>query len=191
MRGETRPHFSGKRISVVGTTGSGKTTVAGEIAARLGIPHIEIDALHWEADWTGAPDEVLRERLLKAIAGDRWVVDGNYSRMRPLVWSRADTVVYVDYSFWRTFWQLLQRTIRRSITREELWAGNRESLCTAFFSRDSILLWMLKTFWRRRSEYPRLFAREEYAHLQVVHLKSPRVTRAWLEKLPGGEGFSI
>lgn len=111
----------GERISVVGTTGSGKTTIAKEISKQLEVPYIELDALYWDKDWKGVKETVFQNRVTKMISGDRWVVDGNYSRVRQLIWERAETVVYLDYSFIRTFWQLMTRTIRRSITQEELW----------------------------------------------------------------------
>ncbi len=173
----------GPRISVVGTSGSGKTTVAGQIAQRLGIPHVELDALHWESNWTEAPIEVFRTRVVQALSGETWAVDGNYGKVRDIVWGRADTVVWLDYTLAVILWQLLRRTVQRSLTQEELWSGNRETLNKALFSRESILLWALKTYRRRKKEYPALLGRPEHAHLKLVHLRSPRETREWLSTL--------
>ncbi|MCB9136513.1 MAG: adenylate kinase [Anaerolineales bacterium] len=173
----------GQRISVVGTTGTGKTTTAREISKRLNLLHIELDALYWAENWTGVPDEVFEARVLEAIAGDQWVVDGNYSRVRSLVWARAETVVYLDFSFGRVFWQLLRRTLRRSFTKEELWHGNRETIKNSMFSQDSIMVWMLTTYHRRRRQYTARFQQPEYAHLRVVHLKTPKERDAWLASL--------
>ena len=111
----------GRRISVIGTSGSGKTTTASQIARRLGIPHVELDALHWEADWTPATLDVFRKRVAQALGGDAWAVDGNYSKVRDIVWNRADTVVWLDYGLPVILWQLVHRTLRRSLTQEELW----------------------------------------------------------------------
>jgi len=115
----------GKRISVVGTTGSGKTTFARELAQRLGVPHVELDALHWEPNWTEAPLEVFRARVDLALRGEAWVIDGNYSKVRDIIWSRADTVVWLDYALPIILWQLLKRTLKRVFIREELWGKNR------------------------------------------------------------------
>lgn len=168
------------RINVVGTSGAGKTTFAAELAETLGIPHVEIDALFWGPNWTEAPRDVLRDRLAVALAGPRWVVDGNYGSVRQLVWSRIDTVVWLDYSFPTVIGRILRRTARRVIGREEMWAGNRESLRLAF-SRDSIVVWSLTTFRRRRREYPRLLAGRP--DLDVVRLRTPRAARRWLNSL--------
>lgn len=173
----------GQRISVIGVSGSGKTTMARQIAHRLGIPHVELDALHWEPDWREAPLELFRERVTRALSGVAWVVDGNYSKVRDIVWGRADTVVWLDYALAVIMWQLIRRTLQRSLTREELWSGNRESLRQAFFSRESILLWALQTFRRRRREYPVLLNQPAHAHLTVVHMRSPRAAREWLSNL--------
>jgi hypothetical protein len=65
--------------------------------------------------------------------------------------------------------------------REELWNGNRETWREAFFSRDSIILWALRTYHRRRKEYPVLFSQPQYAHLSVEHLRAPHAARDWLD----------
>lgn len=172
-----------QRIIVIGTTGSGKTNTAREIAQRLGIPHIELDALNWGPNWTETPRDVFRQRVSEAVAGDAWVVDGNYSKSRDLVWPRADTAVWLDFTLWVILWRLFRRTIARTLTQEELWSGNRERMRTALFSRDSIFLWALQTYRRRRRSYPLLLSQPEHAHLSVIRLRSPRAAASWLSAL--------
>jgi adenylate kinase family enzyme len=174
----------GRRINVVGTCGSGKTTVARAIAERLGMECVELDALFWKPDWGETPDEQFLPMVDEATRGDRWVLDGNYSRTRPITWPRADTIVWLDYSFPRVFGQLVWRTIKRAITREPLWVVCRECLRLSFLSRKSILLWCIQTYWRRKRTYPEILTRTEYAHLGVVRLRTPRQARRWLEALP-------
>ncbi|HEY9296341.1 MAG TPA: adenylate kinase, partial [Phormidium sp.] len=153
-----------QRISVIGTSGAGKTALAKQISQRLVIPHIELDALHWEPNWVEAPDHIFRERVINAISGDSWVVDGNYSPVRDIVWKKADTIVWLNYSLSVIMTRLLWRTFERSLTQQELWSGNHETLQKSFLSRDSILLWALQTYRTRRKEYPILFAQPEYSH---------------------------
>jgi adenylate kinase family enzyme len=74
-----------QRIVVVGTTGSGKTTLAGQLSERLGSPHIELDELNWGPNWTMRPDDVFRKSADEATSRDRWVLDGNYGRTRDIV----------------------------------------------------------------------------------------------------------
>lgn len=179
MKARERP----QRIAVVGTSGSGKTTVAQELAQILGVPHVELDALYWGLDWTPAPREIFRERTADALEGTAWTTDGNYSQVRDIVWGRADTVVWLDYSLPVIMGRVIRRTIRRSVTREVLWNENQENLGQAFLSRDSVIWYALRTYRRRRKEYPLLFHRPEYAHLNVVHLRSPRTGCDWLESL--------
>jgi len=176
-----------QRINVVGTTGSGKTTVARRIAEALGCPHVELDALHWEPGWQEAPEEVLRERVSEATRGSPWVVDGNYSKVRDIVWGRVDTVVWLDYSFPRIFLRLLWRTLRRGVLRETLWNGNRESLTMAL-SKDSILLWAITSHPKNKEEYPKLMSSPEYAHIRFLRHGSPRETEEWLKSLGSDSG---
>ena len=171
------------RVIVVGTTGSGKTTTAGRIAEIIGAPHVELDSLHWEPNWTEAETETFRRRIIDATAGDRWVVDGNYAKGRDLLWPRAQLIVWLDYSIARIFRNLFVRTTRRVATKEELWAGNRERLRTAFFSRESLFVWALQTHWKKRRTYPETFAQPDMAQVRVLRMKSPAATEALLRAL--------
>ena len=168
------------RVSVIGTSGSGKTTFAKKLAGILRIPHVELDVLHWEADWEPAPRDVFRSRVREAIRADRWVIDGNYSKSaRDLVWERADTIVWLDFSFTVTLGRLLRRTIYRLVTGEECCNGNHERLREAL-SRDSIILWALQTYKRHRVEYPLLLVVQEQRGAQTIRLHSPRKADQWL-----------
>jgi adenylate kinase family enzyme len=172
------------RIVVVGTTGSGKTTTARRIGEIIGAPHVELDALHWESNWTEADTETFRRRIVEATAGERWVVDGNYAKGRDLVWPRAELIVWLDYSIARIFRHLFFRTTRRIVTQEELWAGNRERFRTGFLSRESLFVWALQTHWKKRKTYPKEFASPELAHVRIVRLRSARATNAFLGAFP-------
>jgi adenylate kinase family enzyme len=171
-----------QRIAVVGTSGSGKTTLAGQLAQRLGFPHVELDAIHWGPNWTPAPREEFKARVAEALNGDTWVTDGNYGVVRDVIWPQADTLVWLDFSLVVVMRRVIWRTLRRAFTREELWNENRERVREAVFSRESIILWALTTYRRRRREYPLLFAKPEHAHLRIIRLRSPRAAQEWLEE---------
>ena len=170
------------RIAVVGNSGSGKTTVAFRAAEALGVPHIELDALHWEPNWMEAPNEILRERVRNAVQGDSWVADGNYSKVRDILWARVDTVVWLDYPFHVSYMRLLRRTLGRIYRRERLWNDNRETLRMAF-SGDSILLWAIRSYPKNKREFPKLMRDPAYAHINFICHKAPQETEEWLGSL--------
>lgn len=176
------PRF--RRVLVIGTAGSGKTTLARYLAGGLVLRHIELDALHWAADWRPVPRALFRERVAAAAAAPGWVADGNYSAVRDLLWPLADTAIWLDYPLGLVLPRLLRRTVLRIITREELWAGNRERFQSQFLSRESLFLWAWRSARRRRRTYPILFRMPEYAHLRVVRLPTPRATSKWLQTIP-------
>lgn len=171
-----------QRIVVVGPSGAGKSTLSREIARLKEIPHIEMDALQWQANWTATPTDELRVRVAEAMAPPSWVLDGNYSMVRDVIWPRADTLIWLDYTFPLVFRRALKRTLRRLVLREELWNGNRESWKSTL-SRDSILRWVVITYGKTRHTIPEALAQPQYAHLQVVHLRSPRDGQRWLSHL--------
>jgi adenylate kinase family enzyme len=171
-----------KRIVVVGTSGSGKTTLAHLLNTILEIPHVELDSLHWDANWTEAPLAVFRGRIAQALDRESWVVDGNYHMVHDVTWERADTIVWLDYRFMVILRQLLRRTFGRVRSGKELWNGNRERL-SATFTRDSVIVWMFRTYYRNRMRYIAAMKDPAYAHIQFVRLSSPQATRAWVDAL--------
>lgn len=164
------------RVANVGTSCSGKTTLATGLAKELGVPRIELDALHWAPDWTPRPSDEFREWVDRATSEPRWVCDGNYSVVRDLVWQRATALVWLNYSFPLVLRRALGRTLSRCFKRTRLYADNRESFCKAFFSSDSILLWVCQTHWQHRRRLPLALGDPQHAHLKVVQLASQAAT---------------
>ena len=143
-----------RRVAVFGTTGSGKSWLAEKLAERHGLRVVELDRLNWGPGWVPAPIELLRHRVDCEIRDGDWIVVGNYVSVRDLVWGAADTLVWLDLPFPRVMWRLFWRTLRRSMTRENLWgSGNTESLVRSFFTRQSILLYAMKTHGRNRRRF--------------------------------------
>jgi adenylate kinase family enzyme len=163
-----------KRISVVGNSGSGKTTLGRALAARLDVPFVELDSIYHQADWAPLPREQYRQRVAAIVAGDGWVVDGNYSAVRDLIWARADTVVWIDLPRARVMRQLLTRTLARTLSRRELWNGNREPMDNLFRldPERSILRWA----WKQHGKYARRYSEASldplYRHLTFIRVRS-------------------
>ena len=183
MKNDTLPHnhSSLRRIVILGTTGSGKSTLARELAQILRVPVVELDAIRHGPNWTETPDDVFRQRIADALRAEGWVVDGNYSVARDIIWSRATTLVWLDYSFPLVFWRLFLRTMTRGIMRRRLWNDNREDLWRHFLTKDSLFLWAFRTHWKRRKSLPPAFSQPQYRHLKVMRFTSASQTKRWLE----------
>jgi adenylate kinase family enzyme len=168
---------------MVGTSGSGKSTVGRAAADVLGVPFLELDSIRHQAGWRELPDDEFRARTAEFVAGDGWVVDGNYSAVRPIVRERATHIVWLDLPKWQVMLQVVRRTLGRAVLRRELWNGNRESW-RSLFSRDpteSIILWAWTSYDRRRREYA------EELDGRWVRLRSRREVKSWLASLAGAE----
>jgi adenylate kinase family enzyme len=170
-------------IVVLGSTSSGKSTLAARLSAILGCPHLELDSLRFLPQWQVRANDEFRTLVDAATNKRCWVVDGNYSVTRDLTWGRADTIIWLDYRLSLILWRLTRRTIGRTINRTELWnTGNRDNIFKHFrLSDESLYYWAFKTYWRRKREIPLLIQKPEYRHLRFVHLTNPRQTEIWLK----------
>jgi adenylate kinase family enzyme len=165
-----------RRVSVVGNSGSGKSTLAGKLAAVLGVPHLELDGVNHQPGWEPLPAADFRRVAAEAAARDGWVIDGNYSAVRPLVWARADTVVWLDPPRRVTMRQVTWRTVRRVVTRQELWNGNRESLRNflTWAPEESVISWAWHSHAKYRTRYGAAAADPANSRLAFIRLGGRR-----------------
>ena len=180
-----------KRVVVIGTSCSGKTTFASQLADQLSITHTELDVLHWLPDWQMQSLEEFRSLVAEVAGQDRWVIDGNYDKVRDIVWPRATHLVWLNYPFRTIFSRAFRRTLRRVISREELFAGNRESLSRALFNPESIVWWVLRTYRRRRREYPQLFQLPQNKHLEILELKDQNEADRFIANVQDGDTLPL
>jgi adenylate kinase family enzyme len=173
-----------RRVSVIGSSGSGKTTLARQLARLIEAPHVELDALNHQAGWQPLPRHELVTRVTALITADSWVVDGNYS-LRDVLWPAADTVVWLDLPRPTVVRQLVGRSIKRVVTRQELWNGNRESLRTSLsWNPDTSLI---RWSWTQHPVIARAtveaMSDPAWQHLRFVRLRSRDETGAYLKAL--------
>jgi adenylate kinase family enzyme len=168
-----------ERVVVVGACGSGKTTVGRALAARIGAPFVELDALHHGPAWSVRP--TFSQDVELATRAPRWVVDGNYSGERDMIWSRADTVVWIDLPLWLVEYQVIRRSLLRWIARTELWHGNREAGPLDWLDREHPIRWAWKRHPEYRVQYAALFGDAALSHLRRVRLRSRAEVRHFLE----------
>jgi len=176
-----------QRVAVVGSSCAGKSTLAERLSKLTGRPHVQLDALHWQPGWVERDAAEFRQDVDEATSQPQWIVDGNYTKVSDLVWRRAQTVIWLDYSFATVFSRALRRTARRCLLREPLYNGNRETLRKALLSRDSILLWVITTFHSRR----RQFLTELYppgATWQVLRMRTPAETQQLVDVVASSHG---
>lgn len=169
------------RIHIIGTAGAGKTTLARQLAEHFACPHIELDALHWAANWQHTPSDLFRAKVCCSLAKERWVIDGDYQTVRDLIWNRVNMVIWLDYSAALLCWRLTKRGIRHLIKQENLWGtGNYESW-QSLLSRRSIIVRALADHAQWRARYAAMACSSEFGHIQFIRLRSARATAQWLQ----------
>lgn len=172
-----------RRVSVVGTSGSGKSTLARELAEILGVPHLELDAVHHQPGWAPLPTDEFRRIIAARAAAGGWVIDGNYGRVRDLVWARADTVVWLDLPKRTVMRQVVWRTLRRVALRRELWNGNRERWRNflTWNPEQSVISWAWHKHASDHAKYAAAAASPASAHLRFIRLASRRDIARFLD----------
>ncbi|HLT37625.1 MAG TPA: hypothetical protein VK034_15135 [Enhygromyxa sp.] len=177
----------GARISVIGNSGAGKSTMARLLSARLDMPRLELDAVNHQPNWTTLEPGEFRRRVREFVARPRWVIDGNYTAVGALdiIWERAETVIWLDLPRALVVSRVARRSLRRVLTGEQLWNGNRERLgeLLSLDSERSIVAWAWVHFAGNRAKFERRCREPRWRHLQIIRLRSPAQVRAWLDSV--------
>ena len=175
-----------KFINIIGTTGSVKSTLAKQLSKQLNLVYIELDDLLWLDDWQESSNEALFLKLKIATenADTGWVLDGLYTRTIPMIMQQADMVIWLDYPFGVNLYRLTRRTLKGLVNQKPLWkhSNNRENL-KLILSKQSIFVWLIKSYPKNRKKYLNLMKNPDYQHIQFIRLTSPQQTKEFLNRL--------
>ena len=166
------------KIALMGCSGSGKSTFARRLEEELGYPRIELDSYFHLAGWKAKPTEQFKSEVSEFLGRSErssggWIVDGNYlSKLDDLVLAKADIVIWFNLPKKILMKRVIKRSLRRAITREELWNGNRESLgnLLKWSPEENIIRWT----WSQYGAYI-----ERLSELAAVAEKERR--QLWIE----------
>jgi adenylate kinase family enzyme len=180
----THHGLKGRRIAVIGAAGAGKSTLARSLSLRLGVRHVELDALNWGPGWRGLSAEDparFAEVVAAAVAGEAWVTDGNYARgALPQILPRASDLIWLDYGRWTVMGRVFRRSVRRALSGAELWpgTGNREDL-GRWLRKDHPLRWTWDTYLEANQRREALFADPALAHVRKHRFRTPKEASLW------------
>jgi adenylate kinase family enzyme len=175
------------RLVIVGTSGSGKTTLAKALSAALGVPRVELDAINWQAGWhdiaTREPEAFVR-RVAEAAAGEAWVIDGNYTAARAVLWPRATAFIWIDYARPVIMRRVIWRSLSRAVSGQELWpgTGNREDF-RRWLDKGHPIRWAWDHWALNRQRYGEAFAGGAVDGRPVHRLRHPSEARPLIERL--------
>lgn len=168
-----------RRIQIVGGSGAGKTTLGRALAERHGLPFVDLDDLFWEPGWIDVGHAELSRRLAPRVAGDGWVVAGNYGpTTEPMLWPRLTDLVVLDLSYATLMRRTVWRTLVRGATGRPCCNGNRESL-SRMFARDGVIRYLARTWAKRRARFDGIAAEPALAHVRVHRLRDPAAVARW------------
>jgi len=168
---------SARRVAIIASaSGNGKTTLGRELAERMGVPFVELDALVHGPNWTETPDDVLAAQLAPVLGSSGWVIDGTYrNKLGDRVLEAADVVVWLDLPIRVWLPRLVRRTGRRVAGGEEIWNGNRESVRSAIWGRESLFGYAFHSHFARRRDWP-----AELSAFPVIRLRTTAGVRAFV-----------
>lgn len=171
-----------RKISIVGTSCSGKTTLGRRLAKQLGYSFLDIDDAYWLPGWVKAGSEVKDTIIQKNAEQEAWVVVGNaYAESKTFIWPNMDTLIWIDVPVYRLLWRGLRRSVFNIYYKRPLCNGNFETI-SRLFSKESIVVWILKSFRKRRRIYGEFFKNKPY-HCEYVHLRTPQDVERFLAGL--------
>ena len=143
----------------------------------------DLDDLYWLPNWKIRSKGKLVDLVEQKTSADEWIVSGNNSETRLIIWTKADTVVFLNYSFMVCFWRCFKRTLRGLCNKEEICNGNRDSFSRAFFSENSIFLYFISSYFKQSKKYSKLIKDPRYKHINFIEFTSPRQAEEWLKSL--------
>ena len=169
-----------KKISIIGTSCSGKTYLGKLLSEQMGYPFLDIDDVYWLPGWTKAKPETVRKKIQQHVAQDAWVIVGNaHSDSQKLIWPHVDTLIWLDIPLYILLWRGIKRSLQNILLKRELCNGNFETV-HKFFSKTSIVFWILQSFKKRKQAYGNIFKQKPYP-CEYVHLRSSRDVEAFIE----------
>lgn len=176
----------GSRIQVVGPSCAGKSTLAEELARRIGAPFVELDALFWKPGWTEPHEEEFAEKLRTATSGVSWVLAGNYFRhTSELLWVDVETVIWLDFPLRTVLPRIIRRSWRRSRDKELLWGTNYERFWPQLkaWSMDSLIGYAIRRHRQYGMRLTGAMRDPRFGHIRWVRLRSAKEVDRWLSQV--------
>ena len=171
-----------KKIVIIGTSCSGKSTLSKKLAMKLKIPHYELDNYFWSNNWIAKPEKEFIELVQDILNNNsNWIICGNYSNVRKALWDKSTDIIWLDYPFYLVFFRAIKRSIIRIYKKEKVCNNNIESFQKTFLSKDSIILWVLKTYFQRKKEYRKLLSQVKEKNIFII--KNQKSTNEFLKTL--------
>ncbi|MCB1995062.1 MAG: hypothetical protein H6933_05065 [Burkholderiaceae bacterium] len=162
------------RVQIIGGSGAGKTTLGRRLAQRHSLPFIDLDDLFWEPGWVDVGHPELARRLAPQVAGDGWVVAGNYGpTTEPQLWPRLTHLLVLDLPYRLMMRRTVTRTVWRGLTGAPCCNGNRESL-RRMFDKGGVIRYLHRTWDARHARFAGIDREPALAHVNVQLLRQPR-----------------
>jgi adenylate kinase family enzyme len=165
-------------VLVVGSSGAGKTTMATALAARLGLPHTELDSLFHGPGWVPRPE--FEHDVEAMLDTGRWVTEYQYRPVKDRLLDQAQAVVWLDHPFPLVAARLLRRSVVRAVTRRAYWNGNQETFAMWFRASHPLRVVLSREFWAKRRRTEAELAGATARGVVVVRLRGARAAERWL-----------
>lgn len=159
-----------KRIVVIGSSCSGKTTLSKALSKKLDIPHVELDSIYWLENWTEIERSKFNQIIDEKTDADKWVVDGNYNSSKDISWKKATHIIWLDLNLSVILLRFIKRSFKRAIFKEPLWNNNKEDLKNSYL----LFLWIFKVYKRNKKEFQEMISSNSYPNAEFIKIKNPK-----------------
>ena len=164
-----------KQIIIIGSSGGGKSTLAGQLGGFTGLPVIHLDKEYWNSGWVETPNDIWQEKVKELLKGEQWIIDGNYAGTMKMRAEAADTIIYLDFNRFICLYRVLKRRIQnQGKTRPDMCEGCKEKIDLEF------IRWVW-TFPKKKAKIVELLASLEGKN--IIVLKSKKEVAVFLKSI--------
>ncbi len=166
-----------KRILIIGSGGSGKSTLSRRLGEATGIEVVHLDKLHWRAGWVEPDKAEWGETVGQILQGDSWIIDGNYSGTLETRMAAADTVIFLDLPRTVCVWRILKRLMRyHNANRPDMAEGCNEKFDLKF------LKWVWEYTARTKPKVESLLKKFQ-DKVKIIRLRSSKELKGFIENI--------
>jgi len=162
------------KITIIGGPGTGKSTLANNLAGILSLPVYHIDGIHHLENWQIRDKKERDQIILDIIKNSKWIMDGTYHSTLEMRVKNSDVIIFLNYSTFARLKGILSRYFKNKNKEKPEIPGCKERMTLEF------LKFTIK--WNKTKGKTINSILEKYNNKPVLIFKNRKSLNKWYEK---------